>query len=122
MMHGRVVFHDGRVGIATETIDKDSVTQLKCLGMFQIMILRDKFIYTLCIPESNNIQAINIIGVFRFYIILRGKVSILHKDALEDVDLGDEGEPRTVDRTTLGNCLVTFGGTLTITDISDVKF
>ena len=34
---------------------------------------------------------------------------MLHKDAFEDVDLGDEGTPKKVDRSTLGNCLVVLG-------------
>ena len=47
--------------------------------------------------------------VHRFYIILRGQVSVLHKDAFEDVDLGDEGQAKKVDRGTLGSCLVVLG-------------
>ena len=47
--------------------------------------------------------------VVRFYIILRGSVSVIHKDSLEDIDLGEEGEPRSVDRATLGNELVRLG-------------
>ena len=45
----------------------------------------------------------------RFYIVLRGTVSVFHKDSLEDVDLGAEGKPRHVDKSTLGNVLVTLG-------------
>ena len=45
----------------------------------------------------------------RFYIILRGQVSVLHKDAFEDVDLGDEGQQKKVDRSTLGSSLVVLG-------------
>jgi hypothetical protein len=44
-----------------------------------------------------------------FYIILRGTVSVLHKEALEDVDLGDEGQQREADRTTLGATIVSLG-------------
>ena len=56
MTGGRGVFHDGRVGMftismlmesGTQTIDKDHVTRPKRLGMFQTLILHDKFIYTL---------------------------------------------------------------------------
>lgn len=47
--------------------------------------------------------------ICRFYIILRGSVSILHKDSLEDVDLGEEADQRQIDRSTLGNKLVTLG-------------
>ena len=36
-------------------------------------------------------------------------MSVIHKDALEDIDLGDEGEPRSVDRATLGTELVRLG-------------
>ena len=36
-------------------------------------------------------------------------MAVLHKESLEDVDLGEEGEPRFVDTSTLGNELVTLG-------------
>ena len=54
----------------------------------------------------------------RFYIILRGNVSVMHKDALEDVDLGDEGDPRSCDRSTLGNELVKLGKLLSLSKSS----
>ena len=40
---------------------------------------------------------------------MRGSVSVIHKDALEDIDLGDEGEPRSVDRSSLGTELARLG-------------
>ena len=52
------------------------------------------------------------INLDRFYIILRGQVSVLHRDAYEDMDLGEEGQKRRVDISTLGNLLVQLGDLL----------
>lgn len=46
----------------------------------------------------------------RFFIVLRGSVSVMLKDSLEDVNLGEEVlEPRNIDRASLGTAVVTLG-------------
>ena len=63
--------------------------------------------YNLSSPER--IPNILHLFSFRFYIVLRGTVSVLLKESLEDVELGEEGSNTHVDRSTLGNVVVTLG-------------